>query len=85
MNQTLIAASTAFMPTIGQTPIIALKTSRITQATRFSVRNRSTLAWSSEKTRSALPPQPRMSSQWSPSQFTGAGYWPGGPVPHRAG
>ena len=37
MNQTLIAASTAFMPTMGQTLIIALKTSRITQATRFSV------------------------------------------------
>ena len=34
MNQTLIADSTTFMPTIGQTPIAALKTTRITQATQ---------------------------------------------------
>src|SRR5688500_15982173 len=77
MNHTLISASTAFIPTMGHTSMIALKTSRITQAIRFSVRNRSTPAWRSENTSRALPPQPRMSSQWSPSQFTAAGYWAG--------
>ena len=48
MNQALMATRTVFMPTIGQTDSIALKTMRSTQATALSTRSRSTLAWSRE-------------------------------------
>ena len=48
MNQALIATSTVFMPTIGHTDSIALKTIRMTHAIALRTRSRSTLAWSSE-------------------------------------
>ena len=48
MNQALMATSTVFMPTIGQTESTALKTMRRTQAIALSTRSRSTLAWSRE-------------------------------------
>ena len=46
--QMLIAASTTFMATIGQTPTRALNTTRMTQATVLSTRSRRIRACSSE-------------------------------------
>jgi hypothetical protein len=48
MNHTLIPASTAFIATIGQMPSSALNATSTRLATRFSTRNRSTRACSSE-------------------------------------
>jgi len=48
MNQRLIPDRTMFIATIGQMPSIALKITRMMQATRFSSRKRSTLACISE-------------------------------------
>ena len=48
MNHALIATRTMFIPTIGHTDSIVLKTMRITQAIALSTRSRRTLAWSSE-------------------------------------
>ena len=48
MNQALMATSTVFMPTIGQTSSAALNTIRITHAIALSTRRRRTLACSRE-------------------------------------
>ncbi len=48
MKYALIATRTVFMPTIGQTPSLALNTMRSTHAIALSTRSRRTLAWSRE-------------------------------------
>ena len=48
MNHALMATSTVFMPTIGHTSSMALKTIRMTQAIALRTRSRRTLACSSE-------------------------------------
>ena len=65
----LMALRTTFIATIGQMPRTALKTIRIRHATRLSARKRSTRACMREKTRSALPPQPSTSSQFTRGDY----------------
>jgi hypothetical protein len=55
-----MTASTAFIPTIGQTSIARLKPIRITQPIRFSPRRRRIRVCSNDTTTSAEPPHPMM-------------------------